>query len=248
MHNFLRVTLVACAMATGVYSQASVADTLRVGTEPTFAPFEFSDSANQIVGYDIDIVKALANEAGFDVEIVSMPFDGLIPALMTSQLDMAAAGMTITPERAQKVEFSDPYYNSGLSAVVLKSNTNKFKKLNDLKDSRICGQIGNTGVEFAKKLSGNVAAYNTHAEAFMELKGKGCAAVITDRPVNEYFLATQKNHDFAELDDYAEAAQFGIALKKGNTQLLAKLNDALQKIKEDGTFKQIHMKWFGTPE
>lgn len=248
MHKSLRVAVAACTLVAGAYSQAFAADTLRIGTEPTFAPFEFTDSSNKIVGYDVDIVKALGKEAGFEVEIVSMPFDGLIPALMTSQLDAVAAGMTITEERAKKVDFTVPYYNSGLSAVVLKNNADKYKKLSDLSKSRICGQIGNTGVEFAKKLSGNVAAFNTHSEAFMELKSKGCEAVITDRPVNEYFLASQKDDTFAELNDFAESAQFGVAVKKGNSELLSKLNDAMQKIRDNGTFKEIHMKWFGTPE
>lgn len=247
MQKYFKVAAVAAALSFGALT-ADAEEVLRFGTEPTFAPFEFSDQNNKVIGYDVDIIDAIAKEAGFKVEIVSMPFDGLIPALMTSQLDLVAAGMTITPERAQKVDFTAPYYNSGLSAVILKSNANKFKKLDDLSKSRLCGQIGNTGVDFAKKLSGNVAAFNTHAEAFMELKSKGCDAVVTDRPVNEYFLSSQKNDDYVEINEFAESAQFGIAVKKGNSDLLGQLNDGLKKIRENGVFAEIHKKWFGTEE
>lgn len=221
---------------------------LRIGTEPTFAPFEFTDNQNNVKGYDVDIINAIAKEEGLKIEIVSMPFDGLIPAMMTSQIDGAIAGITITEERAKKVDFSAPYYNSGLSAVILKENQDKFKKLDDLKSSRLCGQIGNVGVDFAKALSGNVAAFNTHPEAFMELKAKGCAAVVTDRPVNEFFLAQQRDDTYVEIPEVAEAAQFGIAVKKGNTELLNRINDGLQKIRDNGTFKEIHMKWFNSAE
>lgn len=248
MNKSIKVALVSCALSACFVSASADAKTLRVGTEPTFAPFEFTDPNNTIIGYDVDIIKAVASASGYDVEMVSMPFDGLIPALMTKSLDVVAAGMTITEERAQKVDFTAPYYDSGLSAVVLKANEDKYKKLDDLKNLRLCGQIGNTGIDLAKTLSNKVAAFNTHAEAFMELKSKGCEAVITDRPVIEYFIASQKNHDFTELNDYSEASQFGIAVKKGNTELLNTLDAGLKKIRENGTFSEIHQKWFGTPE
>lgn len=249
MQFSFKATVCVVAMYLGVATSVQAADqTLRIGTEPTFAPFEFTDSKNRVMGYDIDIINAIAKEEGLTVEIVSMPFDGLIPALMTSQIDAAIAGITITEERAKKVSFSEPYYNSGLSAVILKENQEQFKKLADLKTSRICGQIGNVGVDYAKELSGNVAAFNTHPEAFMELKAKGCSAVITDRPVNQYFLAQQKDDSYVEIPELADAAQFGIAVKKSNDELLKKIDDGLQKIRDKGIFKEIHMKWFNSAE
>ncbi len=241
-----RLALCAAALcATLGFSAGSQAagKTIRVGTEPTFAPFEFLDKKAEPVGYDIDIINAIGKAEGAEVVIVKMPFDGLIPAMLTSQIDAAIAGMTITDERKKKVDFSEPYYDSGLSAVILTENKDKFKKLDDLKNSTICGQIGNTGIDYAKKLSGKVTAFNTHPEAFMELKNHGCDAVVTDKPVNEYFLAQQDGDTYTELNDFAEAAQFGIAVKKGS-DTLALINDGLKKIREDGTLAKIHAKWF----
>ena len=241
-----KIALCAAALAATLgFSTGSQAagKTIRVGTEPTFAPFEFLDKKAEPVGYDIDIINAIGKAEGVEVVVVKMPFDGLIPAMLTSQIDAAISGMTITEERKKKVDFSDPYYDSGLSAVILSSNKDKFKKLDDLKNSTICGQIGNTGVDYAKKLSGKVTAFNTHPEAYMELKNHGCDAVMTDKPVNEYFLSQQDGATYAEINDFAEAAQFGIAVKKGSGTL-ALINDGLKKIKADGTFDKIHAKWF----
>lgn len=236
----------AAALAAAISFGAAAEQTLKVGTEPTFPPFEYIDDQDKsnVIGFDIDIINAIAKAEGFKVEIVKMPFDGLIPALLTSQLDAAIAGMTITEEREKKVDFTAPYYDSGLSAVILKENAEKFKKLADLKNSRICGQIGNTGIDFAKKLSGNVAAFNTNPEAFLELRAKGCDAVITDKPVNEFFLRLQKEGLYAEIPEFAEVAQFGIAVKKGNDEVLKALNEGFDKLRKSGEYDKIYSKWF----
>lgn len=240
----LALCAVTMAAALGMSLNAQAAGkTLRVGTEPTFAPFEFLNSKAEPVGYDIDIINAIGKAEGVEITVVKMPFDGLIPAMLTSQIDAAISGMTITEERKKKVDFSDPYYDSGLSAVILTANKDKFKKLEDLKNSKICGQIGNTGIDYAKKLSGKVTAFNTHPEAYMELKNHGCDAVMTDKPVNEYFLSQQTDKTYSEINDFAEAAQFGIATKKGSDALKI-INSGLQKIKADGTFDKIYNKWF----
>lgn len=243
------LTVAVTALAFSFSAAASAAEqTLRVGTEPTFAPFEFVDEKTNITGYDIDIINAIGEAEKVKFEIVSMPFDGLIPALLTGQLDVIIAGMTITPERKKRVAFSEPYYDSGLSAVILTENVTKYRKIANLSHSRICAQIGNTGSVYAQKLSGDVVNFNTHPEAYMELKAKGCEAVITDRPVNQYFLTQTKDDIFIEIRDVVEAAQFGIATAKDNEKTLELLNHGLQKIRKNGTFAKIHQKWFGTEE
>ena len=212
------------------------AETLKFGTEATFAPFEFTDNKANIIGYDVDIIKAIGEAEGFDVQVVNMPFDSLIPGVLTAQLDGAIAGISITEERAKQVSFSDPYYKSGISAIVRKADAKKYTTLDSLKNSRLCAQIGTTGASYGKELSGNVGTYNTVPEAFMELKNKGCEAVVNDRPVNLYFLQTKKD------DSYVE--EYGIVVSKKNPEVLKKLNDGLKKIRENGTFAKIHEKWF----
>ena len=102
------------------------AETLKFGTEATFAPFEFTDDKANIIGYDVDIIKAIGEAEGFDVQVVNMPFDSLIPSVLTAQLDGAIAGISITEERAKQVSFSDPYYKSGISAIVRKADAKKY--------------------------------------------------------------------------------------------------------------------------
>ena len=237
--SLLTALLVACSM----YSQAQ-AETLKFGTEATFAPFEFTDNKSEVIGYDADIIRAIGEVEGFEVQIVNQPFDALIPGVLTKQLDGAIAAITITEERAKQVAFSDPYYKAGLNAVIRRDDGLKYLTLESLKDKRLCAQIGTTGASYGKELSGNVGTYNTVPEAFMELKNKGCEAVVNDRPVNLYFLQTKKDDSYVEVKDLANGEEYGIVVSKKNPEVLKKLNDGLKKIRENGTFAKIHEKWF----
>ncbi len=245
MFKKLSVALAVCAVSATFMSSAFAQKVLRVGTEATFAPFEFVEAGSDSpTGYDMDIIRAIGEVEGYKVEIINMPFDGLIPAMLTSQIDAAIAGITITPERSKKVDFSAPYYNSGLSAVILSSNASKYQKISDLKSVRLCVQIGTTSAKSAEKISGKVGAFNTVPEAFMELKSKGCEAVINDRPVNLYFLSQMNSNDYVEIPELLDGEQYGIAVTKGNEEALKVINDGLQKIRDNGTFSKIHQKWF----
>ncbi|SFS82607.1 polar amino acid transport system substrate-binding protein [Succinivibrio dextrinosolvens] len=224
------------------------AKTVKIGTEATFAPFEFTNEKSEIIGFDIDIIKAIAAEEGFDVEIVNMPFDALVPSVLTSQLEGAIAGVTITEERAQRVSFSDPYYKSGISAVIRKEDVSKYPTIDSLKSSRLCAQIGTTGANAAQKISGNFGSYNTVPEAIMELKTKGCEAVVNDRPVNLYFLRTQNDDSVVEIKELLNGEDYGIMVSKKNPELLKQINDGLDKIRKNGKFAEIHKKWFNVEE
>ena len=117
---FLKKILITCCAAAGLLAGAADArNTLRVGTEPTFAPFEFMDTkSREFVGYDIDLIRTVADKAGYDIEVVNMGFDALIPGLAAGTVDVVAAGVSITPERAERVDFTEPYYRVGLSMIV----------------------------------------------------------------------------------------------------------------------------------
>ena len=111
--SFKKAALLACALfaAGASLTNAQARDVLRVGTEPTFAPFEFLDTkTKEFAGFDIDLIRAVADKAGYDVQILNMGFDALLPALMTDTIDVVASGMSITPERAERVDFTKPYY------------------------------------------------------------------------------------------------------------------------------------------
>ena len=219
---------------------------LKVGTEPTFAPFEFQkEGSKEFDGFDMDLIRAIGKQLNMKVEILNMGFDALIPAINAGNIDVAIAGMSITPDRQKAVDMSDPYYVSGLVVVVGKDNA-AVKSVNDLNNKGIAVQIGTTGAERAAKVPGaKVKNFNTNAEVFLELKNKGVEAVIIDKPVAEYFLATGGGKDYAKIvGDTMEAESYGISLKK-NSPLTKEINKALLDLKKNGEYDKLYVKWFG---
>ena len=230
----------------GEKKAAQAPKVLKVGTEPTFAPFEFQkEGSKEFDGFDMDLIRAIGKQLNMKVEILNMGFDALIPAINAGNIDLAIAGMSITPDRQKAVDMSDPYYVSGLVVVVGKDNA-AVKSVNDLGNKGIAVQIGTTGAERAAKVPGaKVKNFNTNAEVFLELKNKGVDAVIIDKPVAEYFLATGGGKDFAKIvGDTMEAESYGISLKK-NSPLTKEINKALLDLKKNGEYDKIYAKWFG---
>ena len=230
----------------GEKKAAQAPKVLKVGTEPTFAPFEFQkEGSKEFDGFDMDLIRAIGKQLNMKVEILNMGFDALIPAINAGNIDLAIAGMSITPDRQKAVDMSDPYYVSGLVVVVGKDNAT-VKSVNDLGNKGIAVQIGTTGAERAAKVPGaKVKNFNTNAEVFLELKNKGVEAVIIDKPVAEYFLATGGGKDFAKIvGDTMEAESYGISLKK-NSPLTKEINKALLDLKKNGEYDKLYAKWFG---
>lgn len=221
-------------------------NTLLVGTEPTFAPFEFrNETTKKFDGFDIDLINAIGKELGRKVKIVNMGFDGLIPALMSKSLHIVISGMTITAERGKKVSFSRHYYQSGLTIVVRKDEKT-IKSFKDLEGRKIGVQIGTTGAKAAKNIKdAKVTTLNTAPDAFMALQQGNVDAVINDLPVNQDYLK-KKGGSVAKMVGEVQNAEFyGIAVNKGNTKLLAGINKALNKLMKNGSYDALYRKWFG---
>lgn len=246
---FLMMAMMACSLLlTGCGGEEKkAADTpkiLRAGTEPAFAPFEFpQEGSKELTGFDVELVQALGQKLGYKVEMVSMGFDALIPALQAGNIDVAIAGMTITDERKKVVDFTDSYYTSGLMIMVRKDSN--VKSIDDLKGKTIACQIGTTGENKSRSVEGaTVKAFNTQDEAALELKNGGADAVIGDAPVIEYYM-TKAGKDFAKtVGEKMEAEPYGIALKKDN-KLTADLNKALAEMQKSGEYDKLYTKWFG---
>lgn len=219
---------------------------IKIGTNADFAPFEFQDvSGKEYVGFDMDVIRAVAKEMGMKADIQNLNFDGLIPALEAGNIDVCISGMTINDERKQKVLFSEPYYKSGLSIIVKKSNTD-IKKFQDLSGKRVAVQIGTTSAKEVKKIAGvQVKEFNSSADTFMELKAGGVDAVVNDRPVNDYYIVKSGVTDVKALDELLTSEDYGIAISKKNPELQKKVDEALKKIKANGEFDKIYKKWFG---
>ena len=220
--------------------------TLKVGSTIDFAPFEFQDEKEkEYQGFDMDLIRAIGKEMGREVEINNIGFDGLIPALEAKNIDVIISGMTITDERKEKVNFSDPYYQSGLTMVVAENN-NDIKTFKDLEGKKIVVQIGTTSATEAKKIkNAEVKELNTPADCFMELKVGGADAVINDKPVNDYFIVQSATTGVKSLPEKLTAEDYGIAIRKDNEKLQKEINDALNKLHENGEYDKIYKKWFG---
>ncbi len=219
---------------------------LKVGSSIDFAPFEFQDEGQkEYQGFDMDLIRAIGKEMGYEVEVQNLGFDGLIPALQSHNIDVIISGMTINDERKQNVLFSDPYYDSGLTMVV-RSDEQNIKSFNDLKGHTVAVQMGTTSAKEVKKIEGvTVKELNTPADCFMELKAGGVDAVVNDRPVNDYYITKNAAQGVKALDDKLTAEQYGIAVGKNDKDLQEKINAALKKLHENGEYDKIFAKWFG---
>ncbi len=196
---------------------------LRVGSSVDFAPFEFQDvDGKEYEGFDMELIRAIGKEMGYKVEVQNISFDGLIPSLEADNIDAIITGMSITDERKEKVLFSQPYYQSGLTIVVKKDNSS-VKSFKDLEGKKIAVQIGTTGATEAKKIANaEVKEFNSSADTFMELKAGGVDAVVNDRPVNDYYIVKSGETGAITLDDLLTAEDYGIAMSKKNPELAKK--------------------------
>ncbi|MGC8714806.1 MAG: ABC transporter permease subunit [Leptodesmis sp.] len=226
-------------------SDATTGKTLIVATEPVFPPFEFQSLGGGLQGFDIDVVNAIGQAAGFQVKYQSIPFDGIIPALKAGTADAAVSAMTITPERAKVVSFSRPYFKAGLAIAVAKDNET-VKTLDDLQGKAIAAQIGTTGAAMAQKIpDAKVRTFDSAVLALQELSNGNVEAVINDAPVTQYAIKTGNLQDVRVVSQLLTEEYYGIptALNSPNLELI---NRGLTTILENGTYAQIYRKWFGT--
>jgi polar amino acid transport system substrate-binding protein len=221
-----------------------------VGTDAAYAPFESQNEKGDIVGFDIDIVTAIAAKAGIQVKFVNTPWEGIFNALGQGDRDLVVSAVTITDERKQTMDFTDPYFDA--AQLIAVKETSKVAKFADLKKLKVGVQTGTTGDEAVSKLLGktntNIKRFESTPLALKELEAGGVDAVVADNGVVIHYVANNPGGKFKTVSDKEFVPeQYGIALKKGNAELLAKLNDGLKAIKADGTYDQIYAKTFGAP-
>ncbi len=237
------LALVGCGSDAGE-SAAEQAKVLKVGTNATFVPFEFVGEDHQLTGFDVELVEAVAKEMGMQVEAHNIAFDGLIPALGTGQIDLAASGMTITPERADKIDFSSPYYQSGLGVVVPQNSS--VQSIDDLRNKKVAVQMGTTGAQKAAEIEGvTLRTFDHNSDALLELTKGGVDAVVSDLPVLQYFMATSANTSMKLIPLTTDKPEyFGFGIKKGNTELKEKVDAALETLKNNGKLDALYQKYF----
>jgi len=219
-----------------------------VGTDAAYAPFESQNEKGEIVGFDVDVLKAVAAKAGFEVKFVNTPWEGIFNALGQGDRDMVVSAVTITDERKQTMDFSDPYFDA--QQLIAVKDGSKVTKFADLKKLKVGVQTGTTGDEAVTKLLGkastNIKRFESTPLALKELESGGVDAVVADNGVVVHHVANNPTSKFKTVADQEFVPeQYGIALKKGNTELQGKLNMGLAAIKADGTYNAIYTKYFG---
>ena len=219
-----------------------------VGTDAAYAPFESQNEKGEIVGFDIDVVNAVAKKAGIEVKFVNTPWEGIFNTLAQGDRDLLVSSITITDERKQTMDFSSPYFDAAqLIAVKLNS---KIATFDDLKKLKVGVQTGTTGDEVVSKLQGktstNIKRFESTPLALKELEAGGVDAVVADNGVVINYVTNNSGGKFKTVSDPVfQPEQYGLAVKKGNSELLAKLNKGLADIKADGSYAQIFAKYFG---
>lgn len=221
-----------------------------VGTDAAYAPFESQNEKGEIVGFDIEVVQAAAKKAGIEVKFVNTPWEGIFKALEQGDRDLVASAVTITEERRQTLDFSTPYFDAQQLIVV--KETSKVAKFADLKKLKVGVQTGTTGDEAVTKLLGktstNIKRFEGTPLALKELEAGGVDAVVADNGVVIHYVANNPGGKFKTVADKEFAPeQYGIAVKKGNADLLDKINKGLAGIKADGSYDAIFTKYFGAP-
>ncbi len=229
---------------------APAVKTYTVGTDAAYAPFESQNEKGEIVGFDIDVVKAIAAKAGFEVKFVNTPWEGIFNALGQGDRDMVVSAVTITDERKQTMDFSDPYFDA--QQLIAVKEGSKVAKFADLKKLKVGVQTGTTGDEAVTKLLGknspNIKRFESTPLALKELESGGVDAVVADNGVVVNYVANNPGGKFKSIADKEFVPeQYGIAIKKGNAELLAAVNKGLAAIKADGTYDKIYTQYFGMP-
>jgi polar amino acid transport system substrate-binding protein/glutamine transport system substrate-binding protein len=225
--------------ATGSSSQ----QTIKVAADTTFPPFE-SEKDGKVQGFDIDMINAIAKKENLKVELSTMQFTGLIPALQAKSVDVAVAGMTIKKSRLAAVDFSNAYYKSGIS--VLTKTSSSAKSLNDLKSKLIATKKGTSSVDLliSKGIPAqNIKQFDNISDAYSSLESGGADAVVFDSPVNSDYSNSHK--DVHVIQSIPTGEYYGIAVVKNNPDLLKKINDGLKAIKSDGEYEKLFDKYFG---
>lgn len=218
---------------------------IRVGSETTFPPFEFVDG-DKYVGFDLDLAEAVIKQMGSKMEFKSMGFDALIPAVQSGQIDMIAAGMDATPERAKQVAFSDPYFSENGYVIVTRKDNDTIHDWKDLEGKNVGAQVGTQSVELAQEAkAANVKQLDSNSQAFMELQASTLDAVVLDRPVTMYYLNQGADKDLQIVGTPKPGPAMSLAVNKDNKELQDAVNKALKEIKENGTYDKIYKKWFG---
>ena len=241
-------TPAAATEAAGDTSQAAAAakTKVKIGTHAEYHPFEFVDEANQIAGFDVDLLNALAEQAGLQLEWVNTKWDGIFVALASGEFDLVASAVTITDERKQTVDFTDPYFNAG-QIIAVRQGNDAIKSVDDLKQGVKVGvQLGTTGDSYiSDKTESQVERFAELPMALQALGDNDVDAVVGDAPTMANYVKANPDLKAMLVGKPFTDEFYAIAVNKARPELTDALNRALADFKATGKYDQIYNKWFG---
>ncbi|MBW4482951.1 MAG: basic amino acid ABC transporter substrate-binding protein [Tildeniella torsiva UHER 1998/13D] len=219
-------------------------NTLVVTTEPAFPPFVYLTATDELVGFDVDLITEVARRLGLKVYFAYIPFDGLMATLEAETADAAVDAITITARRDETIDFSRPYFRSGL-AIAVRRNDTSITSLQNLSGKKIAVKLGTTGADLAAQVPNTqLVTFDSAEKALIDLEKGNVDAVIKDKPTTLGMIELIKLQNVRLLDELLTEEYYGIALPPGSPNKAA-INATLDAMMADGTIAKLHRKWFG---
>lgn len=242
---------IALALATGLAictlagcGEAKSSDSITFATNPEFPPFEFITAEGvlgEYDGIDMAIAKKIGEDNGMEVKMESMEFDSLLVGLQNGQVDAIIAGMTVTDERKEAVDFSTPYYVATQVMIVMEDSD--ITCAADMADKKIAVVQGYTGETCVQELGYDYEAFKKGTECVMELTNGKCDVVVIDSATAQKYVADNAGTKIVEDEEAFGAEEYAIAVQKGNTELLNKINASVEKMLADGTISALAVQY-----
>lgn len=219
---------------------------IKIATESSYKPFSYTDADGKLIGYEIELVDALCTQMKADCEVISQDWDGLIPGLNAQKFDAAIAGMSITPERKEVVDFSEPYFHTGIILIGKKGDDISVA---DLNTQPVAAQRSTVAAQYLQDehAEAEIKLYDTQDNAYLDLTSGRVRALMSDKVTGNDWLKTDAGKEYEIKGDEISTDDdaMGIAFRKGDP-LVAKFNTALAELKDNGTYDQITGSYFGT--
>ncbi|HEV3239712.1 MAG TPA: transporter substrate-binding domain-containing protein [Casimicrobiaceae bacterium] len=236
-----RIVALLAALTLGASGLVRAQDVLRVATDPTFPPFEYSEDGKR-VGFDVELIEAIAKVLNKKVEWTDIDFKGLIPGLLSKRFDVAASAIYITDDRKKVVDFTDSYYPGGLVIMTTKADK-RIQGPDDLKGKKVAVQVGTKSVNYLKENFPSVERIEVekNQEMFQLVEVGRADAAVTGKPAAKLYARTRGTLQVVETQLTVE--EYGYAMRKDEPELLKQFNDALKKLKADGTYQQLVKKY-----
>lgn len=239
------IILAACG---GAATEAPASDlgTVVIGTNAEYPPFEFVNEEGDITGFDIELIDAIASEAGFEYELVNTRWDGIFVALASGEFDAVISAATITAEREEMVDFSDPYFEAG-QRIVVRAGDSEISGPDDLAGLPVGVQIQTTGdIWLTEETDAEVVRYDENTLAFQALANGDVDAAVADGPTAIDIVQANPEMDLTVLEGAYTDEQYGIAVNPERQDVLEAINQGLAAVRESGRYDEIYNSYFGT--